>query len=156
MLERRQGSRMTAESVADMKNKSIRKRLDAYVREVYGIEPEILPFSHAEYEIYRHTESGKWFAVFIVKERESFGLPGEGPVEVLCVKPKDPLLADFWMQEPGYLRGYPSKKWNWLTMVLDGTVPYEDICCLLDESYRATKSKAKNKKTPLLPPKMME
>lgn len=27
---------MTAESVADMKNKSIRKRLDAYVREVYA------------------------------------------------------------------------------------------------------------------------
>ena len=41
-------------------------------------------------------------------------------------------------------------------MVLDGTVPYEDICCLLDESYQATKSKAKNKKTSLFPPKMME
>ena len=41
-------------------------------------------------------------------------------------------------------------------MVLDGTVPYKDICCLLDESYQATKFKAKNKKTSLLPPKMME
>ena len=42
-----------------MKNESIRKHLDAHVREAYGIEPETLPFSHAEYEIYRHTESGK-------------------------------------------------------------------------------------------------
>ncbi len=139
-----------------MKNELIRKHLDAYVWKTYGIEPETLPFSHEDYAIYRHTESGKWFAVFIVKERGSFGLPGEGPVEVLCVKPKDPFLADFLMQEPGYLRGYPSAKWNWLAITLDGTVPYEEICRWLDESFLATKSKAKNKKTPLVPREMMD
>ena len=132
-----------------MKKKSIRARLDAYTREKYGVESEMLPFSHENYEIYRHTSTGKWFAVFIIKERSAFGLDGDGPAEVLSVKPKDPLFADFFMQQPGYLRGYPSKSWNWVSMVLDGSVPFADICRWLDESYQATKAKGKNTKTPL-------
>lgn len=63
---------------------------------------------------------------------------------------KDPLLADHLMQQSGYLRGYPSSKWNWVTMVLDGTVPFEDICRWVDESYQATRTKSKNRKTPLI------
>ena len=128
---------------------TIRGRVDAYAKEKYGIDPEILPFSHEDYEIYRHTETGKWFAVFIVKERSAFGMDGDGTAEILCVKPKDRFFADFLMQQPGYLREYPSSKWNWVSVVLDGTVPFEDICRLLDESYLATKSKARNLKMPL-------
>jgi len=141
----RQGG-ICGDSVVD---KTIRELLDTYTKEKYGIEPEILPFSHENYEIYRHTETGKWFAVFIVKEREVFGLSGEGKAEILCVKIKDSLLADFLMGQPGYLRGYPSCKWNWVSVVLDGTVPFKDICKWLDESYQATKSKARNLKVPL-------
>ncbi|MBR6050504.1 MAG: MmcQ/YjbR family DNA-binding protein [Clostridia bacterium] len=133
-----------------MVTKTIRERIDAYTKEKYGIDPEILPFSHEEYEIYRHTENGKWFAVFIVKERSAFGLEGDGTAEIICVKIKDPFFADILMQQPGYLRGYPSSKWNWVSMVLDGTVPFEDICRWLDESYLATRTKAGNLKTPLL------
>ena len=132
-----------------METKTIRERIDAYAKEKYGIDPEILPFSHEDYEIYRHTETGKWFAVFIVKERRAFGLDGEGTAEILCVKPKDRFFADFLTQQPGYLRGYPSSKWKWVSMVLDSSVPFENICRWLDESYLATKTKAGNQKTPL-------
>ena len=132
-----------------MAKKTIRERLDAYVKEKYDIDPEILPFSHEDYEIYRHTETGKWFAVYIVKDRTIFGLDGAGEAEIICVKPKDRFLVDFLMHEPGYLRGYPSSKWNWISMVLDGTVLIEDITRWLDESYQVTMTKAGNKKTPL-------
>ena len=132
-----------------MEAQTIRERIDAYTKEKYGIDPEVLPFSHEDYEIYRHAETGKWFAVFIVKERSAFGLDGEGTAGILCVKPRDRFTADFLTQQPGYLRGYPSHKWNWVSMVLDGTVPFEDLCRWLDESYLATKTKSGNMKTPL-------
>ncbi len=128
---------------------TLHQKLDKYVKNKYGITPEILPFSHENYEIYRHTDTGKWFAVFIEKERSAFGLDGDGRTEIVCFKLKDSLLADLLAQQKGYLRGYPAANWSWLSAVLDGTVPYEDICRLLDESYEATKSKSKNKKTPL-------
>lgn len=131
------------------KNNSIRKQIDLYVKEKYGITPEILPFAHEKYEIYRHTESGRWFSVFIEKQRSEFGLEGKGEVEVICVKPRDSEYANFLMSEKGYLRGFPSKGWNWLSIILDGTVSIEDIYSFIDESYFSTKGKTKNKKTPL-------
>lgn len=128
---------------------SIREQLDAHVKEKYGIEPEILPFSKEDYEVYRHTETGKWFAVFIVKDRSAFGLPGSGSVEVVSFKVRDRMLSDFMAQQPGYLFGFPARNWNWTSAVLDGTIPLEDICRWVDGNYEATKTKAKNKRTPL-------
>ena len=88
--------------------KTIRERIDSYIKDKYDIDPEILR-----------------------------------------VKPKDRSSADYMMQQKGFLRGYPSSKWNWISMVLDGTVPFDDVCRWLDESYGATKSKTGNLKTPL-------
>ncbi len=127
----------------------IREQLHQYVKEKYRVEPEILPFSHEDYAIYRHTDTGKWFAVFIVKDRREFGLPGSGNAEIVSFKIGDPLLSCFVAQQPGYLRGYPSSRWNWVSAVMDDTVPVEDICHWIDESYQATKSKAGNRKTAL-------
>lgn len=129
--------------------KSIREQLDAHVKKKYGIDPEILPFSRENYEVYRHTDTGKWFAVFIVKERSAFGLSGSGDVEVVSFKIRDKTLADFMAQQPGYLFGFPARNWNWTSAVLDGAISLEDICRWVDESYEATKTKAKNKRTPL-------
>ena len=125
---------------------SIREQLDAYVRKKYRIEPEILPFSHENYAIYRHTETGKWFAVFIVKDRSVFGLSGSGNVELLCFKLRDRMVADLVAQQPGYLRGLPASSWNWTSAVLDGTIPLANICQWVDESYEVTKTKVKNKR----------
>lgn len=126
-------------------NEKIRERLDAYTKEKYGIDPEMLPFSKEQYEIYRHTDTGKWFAVFVVKDRKEFGLQGEGRAEIVCVKIRDRVFADYLMSQPGYLRGYPSPKWNWVSVILDGTVADEDICRWLDESFDATRSGEKMK-----------
>ena len=125
---------------------TIRDQLDRYVEEKYRIDPELLPFSHENYAIYRHKDTGRWFAVFIVKDRQVFGLPGSGDKEIVSFKIKDPVLTDLLAQQPGYLRGYPSSKWNWLSAVLDGTITFEDICRWINMSYEATKAKPGNKK----------
>jgi len=127
----------------------LREHLETYAKKKYGVEPEQLPFNHEDYAIFRHIDTGKWFAVFIVKPRSEFGLNGSGEAEVVSVKVRDPLLADMLMQQPGYLRGFPSARWNWVSIVLDGTVPIEDVCQWLDESYRATNSKENHQKEPL-------
>lgn len=133
-----------------MNRPSIREQLENYAKKKYRVESEQLPFNREDYAIFRHADSGKWFAVFIVKQRGEFGLDGAGDAEIVSVKIRDPLLADMLMRQPGYLRGYPSAKWNWVSIVLDGSVPFEDVCRWLDESYHATITKTKNQKVPLL------
>lgn len=128
-----------------MNSKTIREQLEIYAREKYGVEPELLPFSQEDYAVFRHADTGKWFAVFIVKPRKEFKLDGEGNITVVSLKVHDPLLAETLVQQPGYLRGYPSAKWHWVSIVLDGSVPIGEICKWLDESFLATNSKAKNK-----------
>ena len=127
---------------------ALREKLDAYVKEKYQIEPEILPFSHENYEIYRHTDTGKWFAVFIVKPRRAFGLEGDGDAEIVSFRIRDAMLRDMVAQQPGYLWGYQAADGTDIRRA-DGTVPFEDICRWIDESFKATGTKTKNLKTPL-------
>ncbi len=129
--------------------KTIREQIDDYVKEKYHIDPEILPFSRENYEIFRHKDSGKWFAVFIVKDKKDFGLDGTGKTEIMSFKIADNMLADSVVGQSGYLRGFPSSKWNWTSALLDGTVPLKDLLHWIDKSYEATNSKSGNKKTPL-------
>ena len=84
-------------------------------------------------------------------KRKNLGLDGDEIVDVLNVKISDPLLADLLIQQPGYFRGYHISRGNWISILLDGTVPFDDICKWLDESYMATASKEKKQK--LRPPK---
>lgn len=133
-----------------MSGSTVREWLEAYAQRKYGLDVEQLPFNHEDYAILRHTDSGRWFAVFIVKSRREFGLDGDGEAEIVSLKIRDPLLVDMLAQKPGYLRGYPSPKWNWLSVVLDGTVSREEVCQWLDESFAATSAKSRNKKTPLI------
>lgn len=116
---------------------AIREQLDTHVKEKYGIAPEILPFSKEDYAVYRHLDTGKWFAVFIVKDQRAFGLPGFGNVEVVSFKVRDKMLAEFLTQQQGYLRGFPAGNWNWTSAVLDGTISFEDIRRWVDESYES-------------------
>ncbi len=128
---------------------TLREMLNAYVKKNYRIEPEILPFSHEDYEIYRHADTGRWFAVFIVKPRRVFGLEGDGDAEIMSFRIRDAMLRDMTAQQPGYLTGFPSRKWNWTSAVLGGTVPFEDLCFWIDERYKATGTKSQNMSFPL-------
>ena len=117
---------------------TLRERIEAYAREEYGIEPEQLPFNHEDYAVLRHPDNGKWFAVFFVKPRAVLGLPGEGDAEVASFKVRDRRFMARLSKRPGFLGGYPSPRWNWLSAVLDGTIPFRDIRACLADSYSST------------------
>ena len=42
-----------------------RKELKKYIAEVYNTEPEYLWIKHPNYELFRHSDNRKWFAVII-------------------------------------------------------------------------------------------
>ncbi len=65
---------------------------------------------------------------------------------VLRHKDNRKLLADMLSGQPGYFHGYHLRRGNWISILLDGTVPLENICRWIDESYVVTASKQKRQR----------
>ena len=131
--------------------KELRDALIAYVKRKYKAQPEHLWMRYPDYVVFRHANNEKWFGIVMDVPRSKLGLDGDEAVDILNVKLGDPLLADLLMQQEGYFRGYHINRGNWISILLDGSVPMEDVCRWLDESYLVTASKAKQQK--LRPPK---
>lgn len=116
---------------------TVRQKLIAYAKRTYAAAPD-RPFSTAPaYEVLRHPDTGKWFALFMDVPRCRLGLPGDDTVDIINLK-CDPILAGSVRDGAGILPGYHMKRDSWISVLLDGTVPYRDILPLLDLSFQLT------------------
>lgn len=116
-----------------------------YAANTYGVEPDY-PFSTAPtYAVLRHLSNRKWFALIGDVRRDRLGLSGEGKVDIINVK-CDPILSGSLLMQEGYYPAYHMNHESWITILLDGTVPLEEICQFLDLSYKLTMVKPKKKR----------
>ena len=113
----------------------MRKELFGYVKKKYKADPEYLWSRFPDYAIFRHSDNKKWFGLVMNVRKEKLGLDGEDMVDILNVKLSDPLLVDMLIRQSGYMRGYHISRGNWVSILLDGSVPFEEICGWLNESY---------------------
>lgn len=129
----------------------IREEILSYVKKEYGTTPEHLWKSYPDYEVLRHglqpgEKKAKWYAIIMNVQRKTLGLEGEGSVDILDVKCNQEMMGILQMSK-GYLPGYHMNKAHWITVLLDGTVPLDNIKQLIDESYYMTAgAKGKKKK----------
>ncbi len=124
----------------------MREQILEYSKKKYKAAPEHLWNSFPNYVVLRHNDNSKWFAVIMDVPREKLDLSGEERIDILNVKLEDPLLVNILTQQPGYLRGYHMSRGSWLSILLDGTVPFEEIKELIDMSFFATASKQRKKR----------
>ena len=129
----------------------LKKQLFAYIRKKYHAEPEYLWARYPGYTVFRHSDNQKWFALFMDVPGTKLGLESEDLTDILNVKMGEPFLADYLARQKGFRRGYHISRGNWISILLDGTAAFEEICKWLDESYIATASKETRQK--LRPPK---
>lgn len=127
-----------------MENKSYRDRVLEIAAGQYNTEPEHLWARFPEDLILRHRDNRKWYALIMRVARDRLGLEGEGHVDILDVK-ADPVMSGSFLAEEGILPGYHMNKGNWLTVLLDGTVPMDTVELLLDTSFALTGKKQRKK-----------
>lgn len=121
------------------------QQLFDYALRQYGVEPDY-PFStDPEIPVLRHRGTRKWFAIFMTVSRAALHLAGGGKVDIMNVK-CDPILSGSLRLREGYLPAYHMNHDQWLTILLDGSVPFEDITPLLDLSFELTMQKPKKRK----------
>lgn len=123
----------------------MRNEINDYIKNQYGIGPEYPWPRYNEHAVYRHKDNKKWFALIMDVGRDKLGLSGKTAVSVINLKIDDVILHDTIIRENGIMPAYHMNKQNWITVLLDGTVPADRICALLDISYNATSSKRRKK-----------
>ena len=122
-----------------------------YVKKQYGSEPEYLWMKYPDYAVLRHSDNNKWYAIIMNIRRSKLGLEGDDTVDIINVKMTDSFSADMLIQENGFFRGYHISRGDWVSVLLDGTVPLKRITSLINISYNATASARKKQET--RPPK---
>ena len=121
-----------------------RLELKQYIAETYGIEPDCPWIKNPNFEVYRHSNNKKWFALIMDIPRNRIGLRGTDTIDVVNLK-CDPLLLGSVRTESGIFPAYHMNKENWVTAALDGSASDEIIKILLDVSYELTAAKIKHK-----------
>lgn len=92
---------------------------------------EDYPFSDTNWTVMRHRRNHKVFAWIFEKD-------GYIWINVKC----DPEWRDFWRSAfSSVVPAFHLNKQHWNSIILDGTVPDEDIYQMIEESYRLTKTR---------------
>ena len=107
-----------------------------FIHKKYGVKPEYLWRRYPDFCVFRRADNKKWFAIIMKISRGMLKIPGEGAVDIINVKTDN---AEFLCGVPGILPAYHMNKNNWVTVLLDGTVPIGNVKKLIEMSYNATK-----------------
>ncbi len=121
-------------------NGTLRDEIIRYAVDELDAEPERLWAKYPGHVVLRRADSRKWYALFMDIDRKKLGLPGEGTVDIMDVKCA-PLLSGSLKGSPGFLPAYHMNKDKWITVLLDGSVPKDQVLLLLNISYDLTKRK---------------
>jgi predicted DNA-binding protein (MmcQ/YjbR family) len=116
---------------------SLRIEIIKYADNKYQTEPDFPWAKFPNYAVLRRQGSDKWFALLMNVPRDKLGLKGGGEVDVVNVKCRPELVGPLRMRK-GFLPAYHMNKEHWLTVLLDNTVPEEEIYELIDDSYQLT------------------
>ena len=110
------------------------KRLIGYVRERYGRELEFLWEKYDDAAIWRRGDTNKWFAAVMRVSRRKLGLNSDAPAEIIALR-LPPEEMEQLVDGKRYFGGWHMNKKHWFTIILDGSVSFEEICERIDVSY---------------------
>ena len=129
-----------------MSNSSQRERIMRYMQDTYGTEAEYLWADSPDSAVFRHPASRKWYAIIMGVLPERLGLSGEQVLYVMKVKCSTIMIGSL-LSTKGFLPAYHMNKNHWISIVLDNSVPDDQITPLLELSYDSVAPKRRTKRS---------
>ena len=126
--------------------KSQRERITQYILDTYGTEAEYLWADSPDSAVFRHPASRKWYAIIMGVLPERLGLSGEQVLYVMNVKCSTIIIGSL-LSTKGFLPAYHMNKNHWISIVLDNSVPDDQITPLLELSYDSVAPKRRTKRS---------
>ena len=115
-----------------------RQEVNDFIINEFNVEGEHLWMKFPEYAVYRNSKNNKWFALLAEVERSKLKLEGDGKINIINVK-CDPILISSLIKNEGYLPAYHMSKKTWVTVLLDGSAPDDQIKDLIHLSFDLVK-----------------
>lgn len=114
------------------------KEIICYVSNQYGDELEFLWDKFPDNAIWRRKDNKKWYGVLLTIKASKIALDRDAMIEILDlrIKPED---IETTIDNQRFFRGYHMNKKHWYTLLLDGSIPTDEICRRIDESYLLAK-----------------
>lgn len=110
------------------------KAIIGFASDTFGDGLEFLWDKLPDAAVLRRKDTRKWYAVFMRIARRRLGLEGDGVTEIVDVRhnlTEDSSLLD----GKRFLAGYHMNKKSWMTIILDGSVPEEELLSFIKSSY---------------------
>lgn len=116
------------------KGEQTRKVCD-HILTYYGVKPEFLWEKFPSFAAFRESKSQKWFALIgsVPRNKVDRSSSDHREVEVLNVK-EPPEKVRLLLGRRGYYPAYHMNKKSWVSLILDGALPDEEVMERLDES----------------------
>jgi predicted DNA-binding protein (MmcQ/YjbR family) len=117
-----------------------REEFEAAVLDFYGVRADY-PFEEDfETGVFRHSDSGKWFAIAMRVDESKIGHSGGKIIDIVNLKCAPEVIESIVGVEAGIYRAYHMNKAHWITIALsecdEGTLSW-----LLGVSYELTRKK---------------
>ena len=114
------------------------RRIFSFIRDEMKGTPEFLWEKFPDYMVFRRTESQKWYALMAPVPRNKTDPASSDPTPVDLIDLKaDPNKIGALLMQKGYYPAYHMNKKSWITVLLDETLPDEEIQARIRESYQS-------------------
>lgn len=119
------------------------KAIIAYVQKKYQCTLEHLWPEAPENAVWRRKDNRKWFGTVLTVPKNKLGHAENKSVEIIDLHATPEQVADY-ITRKHYYPGWHMNKKHWYTIILDNSLPTEEICRRIDESYHSVATKAKH------------
>ena len=116
------------------------KKILQHALETYGDEPEYLWEDTPDCAIIRRKDNRKWYVLLMTVLPKRLGISGNEPIEIVDLRFDADELPNK-IDNARYFAGYHMNKKHWITILLDGSVPLDEILRYVDESYKLANGK---------------
>ena len=120
-----------------------RKELKGFIYENYGITSDYPWIRYPSYEVFRHGDNKKWFAVIMDIPKSKLGINQDGDISVVNLKCDRIMIYDM-LSEKGIYPAYHMNKAYWVTVALDVSAADETVKMLTMMSFKLTEMKKYN------------
>ncbi|MDE5884055.1 MAG: MmcQ/YjbR family DNA-binding protein [Oscillospiraceae bacterium] len=114
------------------------KQILAYIAETYGDELEFLWKKFDDNAILRRKDNQKWYAVLMTISKRKLGIHSDQIAEIIDLRIQPEQIKSL-IDHQSYFPGWHMNKKNWYTVILDHSVPTEELCRRIDQSYLLAK-----------------